>query len=273
MNLAIFFIIFTLAFSGSAYSFDIFDRDEATKGSVYRISNAKNDAEEAYLKGDYKSCVNICESITRFYKNPAKLDSIYYLEGLSYLKLKNFSKARIAFDKILDGNPTSSFAGDSILGVADSFFCEGDFENAASLYGRITQNSGLSRLHSISYYRLAKIAEKLKKENEAAAFLEKLKKDYPLSLEAQSLNDACAISPPGEGENNLVQVGSFKVKKNAEKLCDRLNDTGYDAYIDKVDRGGSVFYKVIVKPFGSKEELEKTVTSLKKEGYPARVCP
>lgn len=268
-KIIIFLLFFIVVFSKPSFSFDIFGRDEAASNKYYRKEKAYSDAEEAYLRGDYKSAVTICENIIRFFKDLRKLDSVYYLEGLAYLKLKDFENAKGAFNQALTCNPEGDFMGASQLGLADSFLFEEDFGRASILYQGIIKNSSFKNLQASAYYKLAIISKKLGKPEEVSSYLNKLKNDFPMSFEAQSIREATE----NLSESNFIQVGSFKEKQNADNVSYKLRESGYDSLVAKVDKNGSIFYRVIVKPIDSENGLEKTVRSLKKEGYPAKICP
>ena len=59
----------------------------------------------------------------------------------------------------------------------------------------------------------------------------------------------------------LIQLGSFKLKKNALALHEKVAKMGFDASIEKYDKN----YRVRIAIKTSKQELDKLVTRLAKE--------
>lgn len=67
----------------------------------------------------------------------------------------------------------------------------------------------------------------------------------------------------------VVQVGTFKVEDNADRLEKVLKDKGLPAFKKKVEReGGVVLYAVRLEPTPTHSEAEKFVASLKDAGQP-----
>lgn len=265
----IFLLIVFAMLSKDCFGFDIFDRGSSNENKFYKKEKAYSDAEEAFLRGDYKSVVTICENITSFFKDRRKLDDVYYLKGQAYLKLNENNKARSAFNEVINIDPKGNYAGRAELAVADSFFSEGDFEKAGALYKALIGDPKKIRLHSTCLYRLVQIEKKSGNSKEASEYLDKLVKEFPLSFEAQSVTAGNDVPEGG----SFVQVGSFEERKNAEKLLEELRSSGYDASMDKTEKNDKVMYKIIVKPSDAEGSLDKIVHSLKKEGYPTKICP
>ncbi len=67
----------------------------------------------------------------------------------------------------------------------------------------------------------------------------------------------------------VVQVGTFKVEGNADRLEKMLKDKGLPAFKKKVEReGGVVLYAVRLEPTPMHTEAEKFLASLKDAGQP-----
>lgn len=67
----------------------------------------------------------------------------------------------------------------------------------------------------------------------------------------------------------VVQVGTFKVEGNADRLEKVLKDKGLPAFKKKVEReGGVVLYAVRLEPTPTQNEAEKFLASLKDAGQP-----
>lgn len=62
-----------------------------------------------------------------------------------------------------------------------------------------------------------------------------------------------------------VQVGSFKVRAQAETLRARLAESGQEAYVNEVEVGGSLQYRVRVGSFATREAARDAATRLGSE--------
>ncbi len=62
-----------------------------------------------------------------------------------------------------------------------------------------------------------------------------------------------------------VQCGAFKDRKNAEKLCADITNSGFNAFV--LYDTSSTLYKVQCGAYSKKENAEKQVTLLKLKGY------
>ncbi len=61
----------------------------------------------------------------------------------------------------------------------------------------------------------------------------------------------------------VVQVGSFSMRGNAEKLVKELQDKKFAAFTDQVDVNGKILHRVLVGPEVDKGRAEKLLGSLK----------
>jgi len=69
-----------------------------------------------------------------------------------------------------------------------------------------------------------------------------------------------------------VQVGSFKNKRNAEKLTRKLAARGYKSYISIPVLSKDKFYRVKVGNVSSRAEASNIASRLKSEGYNIKFC-
>ncbi len=54
----------------------------------------------------------------------------------------------------------------------------------------------------------------------------------------------------------VIQCGSFGQQSNADKLVERMRQSGYKAYSEKVERRGTTLYRVLVGPTLNRERAE-----------------
>ncbi len=262
------FVILSIVFTAKANSFDIFGRDERPDDSHYKKIKNLGEAEEAYIRGDYDKTLDICKKTEGIYKGKSGIDTVYYLEGLSYLKLKNSGLARESFNKIISDNPKSEYAGLAELGIADAYLVDDKFEMAKEIYKIIVSNASYKSLHSAALYRLYQIAKKSSNTDVANDYKARIIKEFPMSFEAQTFNE---INIANDGIS-VIQVGSFSKKSNASKLVSKLQKKGYNASLSETKKDNSTYFRVIVKP-ANENVLNKTVRSLRADGYPTKIFP
>ena len=66
-----------------------------------------------------------------------------------------------------------------------------------------------------------------------------------------------------------AQVNAFPDDRSAKQIVDRLKNKGYNAYVTEVQNKGKTWYRVNVGKYGSRDEAEKVVETLRsKENYP-----
>lgn len=58
-------------------------------------------------------------------------------------------------------------------------------------------------------------------------------------------------------ENWVIQVGSFGQQLNARGLRDRLQKAGYTSYLQEIKVGGTPAWRVLVGPYGNREQAER----------------
>jgi len=225
-------------------------------------------AKEFFLKGDYAECIKECENILAYKEYSKDLDELYYLLALSYLKQDNFLRASDIFEIIINEFKDSAFKEDAMLGLGDTSFLRGDYDAAKSQYEAIISLSSQTKLKPVIYFRLAQINMKKGSWEKAQEYLDKLKKEYPLSFESR-MN----ASPDAEKFYFTVQVGAFSKSSNAQNLSLNLKEKGYDSYIDEVSAKGVKTCRVRVGRFSSRFEAEELAQKLSDEGYPTKIFP
>lgn len=66
-----------------------------------------------------------------------------------------------------------------------------------------------------------------------------------------------------------AQVNAFPDDRSAKQIVDRLKNKGYNAYVTEVENKGRTWYRVNVGKYGSRDEADKMVETLRsRENYP-----
>ena len=219
-----------------------------------------DDAWTYFLEGDYRKCIKKCEKRGG--------SQAHYIMGLSYLKLGKPSQARRHLIFILDTYPHADIKEEAALSIADSYFLEADYGNAAIKYTDFLNRFPASGLDSLAYLKLGQSQRRLGHWSEAKATLSKVIRDFPYSSEKK------------EAQKELlkefyyyVQVASFSRIANANRTHEALRRRGFDAYINKITKNRKTFYRVCIGKFSNKKDAVAILKRLKSDGYKARVYP
>jgi TolA-binding protein len=223
----------------------------------------------SFLKGDYARTIRDCESLLRRSPRKGVREEAYYLIGVSCLKEGNIEKAQETFNLILKEFPNGKFLDRVHLGIGDSWFLQGDIDKALGVYNNILEKFPDSPSLSIVLFGLGECYQKQGEWANARHCYERLTKEYPLSIEAGKVNEILK----SDEFVFTVQVGSFRDKKNAERLKGALINKGYDAYIVKGYTGQTSLYRVRVGKFNTRVSAESLERQLKDEGLPTAIFP
>lgn len=270
----LFILIFLLLSQFPAEAFAERTRDARKERTfIYRQRKALKEAEELFLKGDYKGVVKVCQDI--FYlakKFPSKrrsLDKLYYLAGASCLKVDNIAHAKLYLNKIISNYKRSKLLPDAYLALAEVHFQDRDYTEATRLLLLYLRTYPTGPSIPQAYLRLGQIAQKQGRWEESKYYFDKIKKDFPLSFEAR-------LIPSLSSEEDFfftVQVGSFNNLENARELKKKLEKGRYSPYIVEARSSGSTFYRVRVGRFKTKTEARHLAKELKKQGFQTKIYP
>lgn len=76
---------------------------------------------------------------------------------------------------------------------------------------------------------------------------------------------AAPPEPTAERESWVIQLGSFSVQDNAQKLTDQLKAKGLPGYTEAIDMQGKKVFRVRVGPEANRSRLEKIAELIDKE--------
>lgn len=238
----------------------------ASNGYCLNIDKAKI----YFLNGDYKSAIAEGEKVlTKYTAHSPNLDGLYYILGLSYLKDGNYLRASDIFEIMLREFKNTPFQDEAKLGLGDTYFLKGDYNKAQGYYSELIKSNPRHKLKATLYYRLSQIGLRKGDTQAAKEYLDKLKTDFPFSLEINLNKDLYALTDI----YYTVQVGSFANFPNARNLCDKLISKGYDAYLQETDANNTKIYRVKVGRLKSRPEVAQLENKLSSEGYPTKILP
>lgn len=222
-----------------------------------------------FLQDDTDGTIRECQGIISAANSKELKPRAYYIMGLSLLKQSKPAEARQNFEIVLAEFKDSKLIDYAKAGIADSYFLGADYQRAFLEYEKILQEKPDIPFKNLLQFKLARCLAKLGRWQEAEDSFNKIKEQYPLSFEAKLSGDIL-------NENLFyftIQVGAFSQQNRADKLCSKLKQKGYDAFISPVTKDKKAYYRVRVGRFNSKEEAEAVAKKLKKEDYTVKIYP
>lgn len=253
-------------------------------------------AEKAFLEGRYDAAVHEAESLIS--ANTGQKDELYYLKGVSQLKLGKFADSRASFDYIIKKYSWSKKLFDAYLGKGDSYLLAGDAGNALGVYNEMAVRFQGDRNMAIVHQRMSACYARLGLKDKAALYAAKAQSEAPLSFESRSVPQASAVPPAqaapaavrpadtvrqpdaappkaasaGTDDRFSVQVGVFKNKRNADRLARNLARAGYEARVEIPVAAQDKLYKVKIGRLATKAEADDLASRLIRAGYKTRIA-
>ncbi|MCM8796371.1 MAG: SPOR domain-containing protein [Candidatus Omnitrophica bacterium] len=227
-----------------------------------------------FLDGDYNAAISEGEKILAATKDSSGSDELYYLLGLSYLKIGNYLRASDIFEILLSEIKPCRFKEEAELALGDTYLLRGNLEKAKTCYLQLLRANPQTKLKPQLYYRLSKIAFDSGNAQEGIDYREKLKSEFPSEVEALTSQDICYIDKNiGSQLFYTVQVGCFANPVNAKNLARELVSKGYPAYTKEVVIAGKDYYRVLVGNTTNRKEIARMAEKLSSQGYPTKICP
>jgi tetratricopeptide (TPR) repeat protein len=228
-----------------------------------------NDIETAIIVKDFKAAKSLAEDFLA--KNPVHPDAAkakYYL-GLSELGLVQYDEARIAFNQVLEVNPSKSLYDKAWIGIIDSLGMEGKFEEDLAQAEKFLKDRPDSEFLSVIYLKIGRANLKLSRWGKAEEYLKKVINEFPKTFEAHTARQLLA-----EKRFFSIQVGSFLDQARAIALVEELKNKNEYAYlVETQDHEGRAFYRVRVGQLKSIDEAHEMRQRLSEQGYPAHIYP
>jgi len=231
-------------------------------------------AEKTFMEGRYEKAAEETKGLIDARSN--RRDELYYLKGLSELKINRFKEAREDFESIISKFSGSKRNFDAHLGIGDAYFLEGNTGEALKNYNGILNKFPNNKNLTAVYYRLGNCYGKTGLADKANECFEKVKRAR-LSFESRmppeyKMTQALPPKAKGEKGNFSIQAGYFKSRRNADRLSRKLSAKGYEARVEISIDSRETFYRTKVGRYKSRYEAESAASALKKAGYSTRVC-
>lgn len=187
------------------------------------------------------------------------------------------------YKRIVEDFPTSAFADDALLRMAEYDFALGLYHSSSQRYLQLAQRYPASPLCDDAYYMRIQCLLARGEQDSARYALEWFLNKYPnsplASLAASEVRGQSGARPPSPAPRAAVgaksyalQVGAFKEKRNAEKLVHALTAQGYECEMVTKERGRDLFYLVWVGRFENEVDARRKGEQLQaRHGLPFRI--
>lgn len=236
--------------------------------SVFAVDTLDT-AKTLFLRDDTDGAIRECQKLIPNTDNKESISQAYYIMGMSLLKQLKPTEARLNFEILVNEFKDTKFVSFAACGIADSYFQEGNFQQACLEYEKILSDYPQIPFKSSLQFKRARCFVKLGRLREAKDLFKRIKNEYPLSFEADSAKEIL-------NENLFyftIQAGAFVERDRAERFCEKLKEKGFDTFISQITKGKKTYYRVRVGKFNSQEETNAIAEKLKKEGYSVKVYP
>lgn len=104
-----------------------------------RYEEAYKEAFESFQRGQYESAVSKFTTFTETYSGTPLASNAFYWIGESNMNLKNYDKAILYFQEVIDKYPKSEKAPRALLSQAEAFRLTNDKKSAATLLKRVIE--------------------------------------------------------------------------------------------------------------------------------------
>ncbi len=241
----------------------------AAPGACFAQANPFADVESAIIQEDYGKANELARILLKARLSRDDAARAGYYLGLSYLRLGDYPQAYDAFKKVVNERPSSEIYEKAYIGVIDTLYMQGSYENALKEAVSLMNKHRHSEIMGLIYLKVARSNLRLARWGKAHEFLEKIITEYP-----QSFESGVARQLLEEKQYFTVQVGAFTEKPRAERLTqDLIGRKEYAYTVETTAPNGKLFYRVRVGRMTALKEALALEAKLSALGYPTRIYP
>jgi len=212
------------------------------------VSWCAENIENLVLKGFYREAIQNYGADKTL--NPAEK----YLLGLCYRGTGEPQKAENVWRTLLSGPEKER----SLLALAYLKSKDGALTESEKIFRQFSREFPNSQYQPAALFGLAEVLSRKNKTQEKLAILNRLRRRYPFSGEAEKTTRLLNR----ESGPYTIQIGSFVDLSRAEKVTEDLSSKGYEAYTARI-LDSSVSYKVRVGNFKDKKKAKSAGQVLK----------
>jgi tetratricopeptide (TPR) repeat protein len=193
-----------------------------------------------------------------------------YLAARCYLLSGEYEDALLHFTEIIDRPQQTDYYYWANLGMADSYYESGNYQEAArNYYGLLRPELG-DDIYALALSGMIETSRALNKDSDAdyyyrqyqeryrtgislAAYQEKPSRQEQREVQQQ---EKPAERPQTERGRYYIQVGAFSKKDNAVRFADLYRQSGYDVYMETFIERGNEYYRILIGGYNSKQQAE-----------------
>jgi len=209
-----------------------------------------------YARGEYRQA---CDAFGRAAARlePGRKSVARYWAGLSWLALKQPDQARAALEEVAQSS--EPLRAGAVLGTALAWeLSERPDRALQSLQDLLAHNPGEAAPAALE--RVILLAEHLERPDVARRARDRLRRDYPRSIEAArvAIPERAPTPPPGADGTVTVQIGAFADPERAKSLAESAQRAGFPAaQVIVRGEGEARLHLVNLGVFGTREEAER----------------
>ena len=237
--------------------------------AVFAQNSGISDLEAMIIQEDYKKASDKAKDLLKTRLNSNDAAQVEYYLGLSDLRLGEYAQAYDVFKKVVGDRPATELYEKAYVGVIDSLYMQGYYENALKEVVALMNRHPKSEMMGLMYLKAARSNLKLARWIKAKEFLQRILKEYPESFES-----GVARQLLEEKQYFTVQVGAFTEQPRAERLVKELIQRKEYAYIVETrSPDGKIFFRVRVGQMTALKDAQALESKLSSFGYPTRIYP
>uniref|UniRef100_A0A832I170 SPOR domain-containing protein n=1 Tax=Eiseniibacteriota bacterium TaxID=2212470 RepID=A0A832I170_UNCEI len=181
-----------------------------------------------FARGEYRQAAGaFARAAARL--DPARKPEARYWQGLSALAVGDAAAARAALDEVARGGATR--ADDAALGVALAWEMSGRPDRALDALQGLIARGGGGEATPAALERIASLAERLGRGDDARRARERLRREWPASIEAARVGPVAPAAAPASAPRPsgpvAVHLGVFADDARARLLAERARRAGF----------------------------------------------
>lgn len=221
-------------------------------------------------EANYDKLASTSETYLQHWENGAYRTEILRLGAFAYKKLENVDKAALFLKRVARENDGKLYGNLANLAKAYQLYSEKKYINAQKICRKLRtveyDEAVVPALYMLSFYSLEQ-----RRTDDAILYYNILRERFPKAVGLDDLVDMFGNlqqKPTGRSAEEItgtkysVQAGVFSIKKNANKMADRLKAYGQKVEIKRKKISDKNYYVVYVGRFTSMDEAMAFKNSL-----------
>jgi len=220
-------------------------------------------AEKQLLSENYTGAVRGYSRYLSAHGKGREAADAYYGRGMAHYALKEYSLARLDFERCLKNQPSKEIRAIALLRLAECAMIQEDFAAAEKAYKTILKEAPDAFGEDEILYRLGIACLRQAHWDDAEKYLGRLIREFPHSPRRTLAQEKM----PGVERYFSVQVAAYTKRSVAEQTKEKLRRKGFDAFIQIVTRDGQTYYCVRSGKFQYWSQVKRHAADLAAAGF------